>query len=154
MGGKGSGPRADPAKRRLMARLRRRGLTLEAIARQVGLSREGVRVALRKMGVAPPSAEARCPGCNRVVLRGAEALRHVRPPWCLPCLRKHPEATVADRIRSRRCAAGLTQRQLAEQSGLNRKTVERVEREQPIRAGTLAQLAAVLGAELLAEPMP
>ena len=55
-------------------------------------------------------------------------------------------ATFGDVLRRARIAAGLTQRQLAEQAGLSRAAVWRLEaeRSRPRQAQTLAQLAKVL----------
>lgn len=61
------------------------------------------------------------------------------------------------RLRELRQAAFLTQEQLAEQSGVSRFTIRRIEGGEPARFGTLHKLAAALRvapAELAREPQP
>jgi hypothetical protein len=50
MGGPGSGPRPDPWRRRRVAELRARGLTLAEIGQRLGLSRQLVHYYLRLAG--------------------------------------------------------------------------------------------------------
>jgi hypothetical protein len=56
MGGRGSGPRREAERDREMLRLRRQGLTLAAIGRRFGLTRQAVKAAIDRQGGAgePP----------------------------------------------------------------------------------------------------
>ena len=54
MGGPGSGPRPDPWRRRRVAELRARGLTLPEIGRRLGLSKQLVHYHVRLAGGARP----------------------------------------------------------------------------------------------------
>jgi transcriptional regulator with XRE-family HTH domain len=157
MGGKGSGPRSDLAKWRQAARLRKKGLSLAAIASRIDMTAEGVRRALCSMGVSRPDVtDVRCRECDRVVTRGVEATRRACPPWCLRCLKRHPEASLGDRVKSHRLTAGMTQEQLGDRTGLHKMTVSWIERGETKEPGwrTLARLVAVLGAGVLLVPMP
>jgi DNA-binding XRE family transcriptional regulator len=132
-----------------MARLRARGLTLEEIGRQVGLSRQAVKVALDKVGLGgrPPLC---CRQCKVVILGHSTGQRPPLPIYCLPCLDRHPGAPFADRLRAFRHAAGLTQAQLAAKAGLSKATVNRLEggRGHPPRP-SIEALARVLGPGLV-----
>ena len=61
MGGPGSGPRPDPWRRRRVAELRARGLTLPEIGRRFGLSKQLVHYYVRLAGAPPAGWRAAAP---------------------------------------------------------------------------------------------
>jgi hypothetical protein len=67
MGGPGSGRRANPQRRRRAVELRARGLTLAEIGRRLGMTPEGVRLALAACGLPAGRAAVAvsCAGCGR-----------------------------------------------------------------------------------------
>ncbi len=56
-----------------------------------------------------------------------------------------PMRAISDRIQEARAAHGWTQAVLAEQSGVSRPTVARIERGDDVSTATLAKVAAALG---------
>jgi transcriptional regulator with XRE-family HTH domain len=127
---------ADPYK--AIRRLYNLGLSLREVARQFGMTQEGVRQALLRDDVRlrPPGAAA---------------------PWQRPD-RDSDGRRFACCLRSARAAAGLSQVELAARSGLTRQTVSALERgaRQPTRE-TLARLREVLGdmgLEPWTQPLP
>jgi DNA-binding XRE family transcriptional regulator len=132
--------------RRRAAGLRRRGLTLDGIARRLGITARRAAGLLREAGIDPRACEVRCAGCRRVLARGAAGLRGNAPTICLGCLARAPRASFGQRLRAYRLAAGLTQRQLAERAGLDAGTVWSYEQDETVPRGQrLARLVAVLG---------
>ena len=149
MTGAKRGRKPNEARRREIARLRAEGLTYADIGRHVGVSRQGVLRALRRMGRAG-TAPVACRQCGAVIRARPPGNRPPRPALCPTCLGKSPEAPFADRLRTFRLAAGLTQGQLAERAGLTEAAVggyERGEAEAGWRA--VLALARVLGSGLL-----
>jgi hypothetical protein len=71
MGGRGSGKKPDTTRDREVTRLYAEGLSLKEVGRRLGLSAEGVRRALRRLGV-----PRRPPGtCNLAALPAEERHR-------------------------------------------------------------------------------
>jgi transcriptional regulator with XRE-family HTH domain len=141
-----AGDGAADGLRRRAAGLRRRGLTLDGIARRLGITARRAAGLLREAGIDPRACEVRCAGCRRVLARGAAGLRGNAPTICLECLARAPGASFGQRLRAYRLAAGLTQRQLAERAGLDAGTVWSYEQDETVPRGQrLARLVAVLG---------
>ena len=149
MGGRGSGQKADEARRAEMARLRDQGLTLTQIGGRLGVSRQCVQELLAKAG--HRGIPVRCRACRRVIGPRPGGGRAPRPTLCLGCLDRRPRARFADRLRTLRLTAGLTQGQLASRAGLSTAAVVNYEHALR-RAGPLAAaaLARVLGSGLVA----
>jgi DNA-binding XRE family transcriptional regulator len=88
----------------------------------------------------------RCRACGAPVATGHYAIECNRPPLCLACLAKSPDAPFAERLKSHRLAAGLTQPELARRAGVAVRSIAGYERGEVRPKGkTLARLARVLG---------
>jgi DNA-binding XRE family transcriptional regulator len=146
------GRKPDLQRRQQMAKLRRQGLTIGEIAAEFGCSTQNVSATLSAQG-AQQHFPLTCSQCRRVLRRGHSSLSRNRRVLCLPCLRKQPSPSFAERLKTYRIRAGLTQQELARRAGLEPTTVawyEHGRRPPPWR--TLAKLVRVLGADLLLVP--
>jgi DNA-binding XRE family transcriptional regulator len=114
-------------------------LTLAAIGRRVGISREAARLMVLASALPP------CATCEAPLPRGSRGGR------CPACVTADPSAPFAERLRALRVAAGLTQAELAGRAGLPLGTLGHYEcgRVGP-QAARLAALARVLGPGLVA----
>jgi transcriptional regulator with XRE-family HTH domain len=140
----------DQQLRRLIAKLRAKGWTFQAIGDRLGVSRQAVHSMLhyvsgKKRGISnyrPPDFHCAC--CSRTIPRRGKWL-HKMPVLCPICIDKYP-ATFGERLRSLRVAAGLTTEALGRQATLSGACICRVE-SQPYRpsSGTVNKLVAVLG---------
>jgi transcriptional regulator with XRE-family HTH domain len=110
-----------------MQSLRARGLTITAIARQFGVSRQAVQSALHRPRI--PRGPIRCRHCG-VTLSAFAPMAGLPPLSCSDCLSKVPHIPFAVRLVSLRIAAGLTQVALAEAAGVSQALVSRLERGQ------------------------
>jgi DNA-binding CsgD family transcriptional regulator len=138
--------RAEADELRRAAALRRRGLTLNAIALRLGISERRAAGLLQEAGIDSRACEVRCAGCRRVLARGHAGLRGNAPAICLGCLARTPGVSFGQRLRAYRLAAGLAQRQLAERAGLDAGTVWSYEQGETVPRGPrLARLVAALG---------
>jgi hypothetical protein len=115
MGGPGSGPRPAPWRRRHVAGLRARGLTLPEIGRRLGLSRQLVHYYAGLAG-GPPGRVACCGACRAGIAAGFRRLIDAVPAYCLHCL--PADAPVGVRLKAHRLAAGLTLGALAARCGI------------------------------------
>ncbi len=89
-----------------------------------------------------------CCGCGRAITRGQRGLKGNGNALCLNCLGAR-QAPFAERLRAYRLAAGLTQDELAQRSGLSATSVWQYEQGEAVpRAGTLARLVEILGSGL------
>jgi DNA-binding transcriptional regulator YiaG len=147
MGGPGSGAGRDPGRRRQILELRAARLSTAEIARRLGMTPQLVHHHLKKAGaVTPRQGLVRCRACGGRVAAGRHGILHNRPTLCLPCLAECPAAPFADRLRSHRLGAGLTQAELARRSGVAERKIAGYERGEARPAATnLARLAGVLG---------
>jgi DNA-binding CsgD family transcriptional regulator len=150
MGGPGSGRQRDPAREAAMAELRRQGLTLAEIGERFGITRQAVKVALDRPP-APPRPPRR-PTPPPPTCRGCGSLFPTRPgglrvsTLCLPCLARRPDATLAERLRAHRVAAGLTCSRLAQRAGVKTCAVTHYEVGRRVPTDeVLRRLARVLG---------
>jgi DNA-binding XRE family transcriptional regulator len=132
-----------------VAELRRHAWTMKAIGRRrvvAILQTSGRQAAL------PP---VRCSACGAEVGPRRRAGVPAAPVRCLRCLDKSTAVPFAQRLRTRRLRAGLTQRQLADRRGLARSTVAAYERgaAEPT-APTLKRLVEVPGSGLYVHATP
>jgi transcriptional regulator with XRE-family HTH domain len=147
MGGPGSGRRANAERRRRIVELRACGLTIVQIARRLGVTHQSVHRHLKAAGATRPRpGVVRCRACGAEVAAGHQLLERNLAPLCLPCLAKWPDAPLAERLRSHRLAAGLTQVELARRAGVPEQSIGRYERgEKSPGVRILARLFQVLG---------
>jgi transcriptional regulator with XRE-family HTH domain len=129
------------------ARLRRQGLSLQELAREIGTSHQAVSQFLDNGAGDRPIV---CRDCRAVVIPSALALAMAninKRPWCTACLAKHPEATFGERLRSLRLARGMTHKDLAKAVRRHPNSISRFEcgvSEQP-QCKLLLRLVQVLG---------
>jgi transcriptional regulator with XRE-family HTH domain len=146
MGGPGSGRKPNLRRRRRVAALRARGLSLGAIARALGVSREGASRMLRAAGMDASAPPVRCPRCRAEVLTPEPGGRPP-PALCLACLEDWPEAPFGQRLRAYRLAAGLSQEGLGRRLGVDVASVSRWEKGVNRPRTPLHRLAEALGVE-------
>jgi DNA-binding XRE family transcriptional regulator len=129
MGGPGSGGTPDRRRQRQVAELRAEGLTLAAIGRRLGLSRQLVHHHPREAGMAGPRrGTVGCCECAAVIATGHHTIEYHREPLCLTCLEKCPEVPFARRLKACRLAVGLTADRLAALVGVPAYAVRAWER--------------------------
>jgi transcriptional regulator with XRE-family HTH domain len=126
MGGPGSGRKRHPARWRKAAALRARGLSLPQIGRRLGITHQGVRHILRRIGPAAALPPVRCCACAAPIVDRSDG-GDLGRVYCRACLSAHPEVPLADRLRSLRIAAGLTQVELARRTGVSDRTIGHIE---------------------------
>ena len=112
------GRKPDFKRRQQVAALRARGLSLLAIARAIGVSRQCVQQVLRRMSQPPPVPSVACCGCGRTIISAGVLRSDEGKALCLPCLRKRPHVPFGQRLKALRLAAGLTQSELAARTGI------------------------------------
>jgi DNA-binding XRE family transcriptional regulator len=128
--GQRGGPRTPRRTAQWAVALYRRGLSLRLVARQVGLSHEGVRRLLRHAGVTSRPAWERFP---------------LRAPDGRPVRLRH----FGPRLQALRRAAGCSRAELATKSGLHQLTIAALEAGRHVpQWGTLVRLARALGVGL------
>jgi transcriptional regulator with XRE-family HTH domain len=133
-------------RRRLIAKLRAKGLTYRQIGERLGISRQCVQQTLRyceKARLVP----IRCKKCGDVIARMRTVHNSNGPVYCLGCLPRN--APFGQRLRAYRVVAELTQGQLAALTRVTPTTIHGWERSRrkPIPVNVRA-LSAVLGAGL------
>jgi len=147
MGGPGSGARVDKGRRRRVLRLRSQGLTLDAVAARLRVTRQTVCNDLKAAGAY--GTAARCAWCRREV---GPRLREPgdAPAYCPDCLDRHPDVSFAVRLKSWRLTLGLTVAGLARELGLATRSVRQYEHGRCLPGWYgLCRLARVLGAGIL-----
>ena len=110
--------------RRHVERLRARGESLAAIARQLGISRQAVQEALQRRPL--PSRPILCRQCG-AALAPAGGSAAMPKLLCRSCLARLPHVGFALRLASLRHAAGLTQAALAQATGVKQSTICKLE---------------------------
>jgi transcriptional regulator with XRE-family HTH domain len=150
-----SGRKCDEGRRREMARLRARGLSLAEIGRRLGVSKQCVQstlalVARRARSLARGELPAvPCAGCGAPIASPGAIRSDAGRALCLACLARCPEAPFAQRLKSLRLAAGLTKAELADRAGLARVQVQQYEKGVNVpRRPILGRLEGVLGPRL------
>ena len=149
------GRKPNRERHRQVAELRRRGWTVRAIGRRLGISYQRVVVILRTSGLPVDLPPVRCATCGAEVgprRRAGVPAGRVR---CLRCLGKSSAVRFTQRLRACRLRAGLMQRELADRCDLARSTIGAYERgvAEP-SASALARLARVLGPGLYVHATP
>lgn len=144
-----SGRKPDTSRRAEMARLRAQGLTLVEIGRRFGVTRQCVRITLRALE-RQRNYSVRCAGCGKDIPSAGALPSDADSALCLPCLKRHPEAAFADRLKAFRLAAGLTKAELAGRAGMTPAVLRNYERgvREP-RWRHLVRLVRVLGPGLV-----
>jgi hypothetical protein len=153
MGGRGSCGQPNEARRRRVASLRARGLSLAEIGRPFGISKVVVFSMLRRMQrdrERPPAAFA-CADCGRETASPAAIPADSGTALCLECLRQRRDAPFPARLRACRLAAGLTKGALARRACVAHQTVGRYETGERVPGDAqLERLVRVLGPDLTA----
>jgi transcriptional regulator with XRE-family HTH domain len=149
MNGTLNGKRKDESRREQMARLRGEGLSLAEIGRRFGITRQGVRKALRPPQPQREPPTLSCIGCGAKIVSAGAIASDADAALCLPCLARRPEAPFAPRLKACRLAAGLTKKALADRAGVTRAAVQKYEDglSEP-RFAQLLRLVRVLGPKL------
>ena len=142
-----SGRLTNQVRRRKMAALRAKGLTFEEIGRRLGVTKQRVGQLLHSIGTT--DFALRCRDCGaEIVFRLSRASRNA-PSLCPACLAKAPGPCFGKRLKTHRLIAGLTQREVAAETGITPQAVALFERGKcKPTPETLAQLVAVLGPAL------
>jgi transcriptional regulator with XRE-family HTH domain len=134
----------NQVRRRKIAELRAKGLTFEEIGRHLGVTKQRVGQLLHSVGMT--DFALRCRDCGaEIVSRLSRAGRNA-PSLCPACLVKMPGHCVGERLKTHRLIAGLTQREVAAETGITPQAVALFEKGKcKPTPETLAQLVAVLG---------
>jgi transcriptional regulator with XRE-family HTH domain len=112
------GRKPDLKRRQQVVALRARGLSLLAIGRALGVSRQCVQQILRRMKQPPPVPSVACCGCGCAIISAGALRSDAGKALCLRCLRKSPDVPFGQRLKALRLAAGLTQSELAARTGI------------------------------------
>jgi transcriptional regulator with XRE-family HTH domain len=124
-GGRGRPP--NETRRRKVAELRARGWTLQRIAGYLGVTYQNVQHLFKARGVRVPERPVCCRQCGALIVPWRRGMAPQVSAWCLTCLRQHPKAPFGERLKALRLAAGLSQLDLARQTGVGRTPVGRFE---------------------------
>jgi transcriptional regulator with XRE-family HTH domain len=138
----------DAKRRGSVAELRALGWTLEAIAKQLGISVFMVRSLLRSF---PPHLRpsVACRTCGKVIVSAGVLHREEGDTLCVACTMRRPDMPFGHRLKAFRLAAGLTCASLAARAGMPTEFVRLYERL--LRKPNLisrAKLARALGLSL------
>jgi transcriptional regulator with XRE-family HTH domain len=145
------GSKPNQEYRQRIAELRRRGLSLSEIGRQLGVSRQSVHQTLRRIAQAPAATvRVTCVACGCEILSTNSIREYGGKVHCLPCLQQRPDLPFGPRLQAHRLAAGLTRSDLGRLSGIDSSHIAYLENRclKP-RLRTLARLVQVLGPGLL-----
>jgi DNA-binding XRE family transcriptional regulator len=111
--------------RRQIVRLRRLGLSVSLIAKRLECSRQNVYQVMKYAGLRAESPALCCQECRAEILNfsnrdgKSSPRRYDAAVLCLNCLAKHPEATLGQRIKAHRLAAGWTLGELSKRTGIS-----------------------------------
>jgi transcriptional regulator with XRE-family HTH domain len=114
-----SGRKPNLERRRQVVELRDQGLSLAAIARRFGVSKQAVWSLLKSRATRTAGRAVACSGCGTMIVSPGALRRDAGTALCLACLDARPEAPFGQRLKSLRLAAGLSRAELAERSGLS-----------------------------------
>jgi transcriptional regulator with XRE-family HTH domain len=155
-----SGQKPNLARRREMAALRERGLSLSEIGRRLGISKQCVHETLQLIRRPPVERSVPCAGCAAPIRSAGSLPNDAGLALCLPCLAAQPDAEFGVRLKSLRLVAGITKAELARHVGASRKQIDAYERGVNFpRTATGRRIAQAVGAALLGrgdlcEPRP
>jgi transcriptional regulator with XRE-family HTH domain len=139
-----SGSPPDFRRRRQIAALRAKGLSVLEIGRRFGITHQCVSQALRR--IAKPLLRLPCSRCGGVIESAGLLPRDEGNVLCLDCVDLDPGATFGQRLRAFRLAAGLTKAELARRAGIFATGVQGYEAGRQYPAdGSREQLANALG---------
>jgi DNA-binding XRE family transcriptional regulator len=139
-----SGRWPDLGHRQRVADLWGQGLSLAEIGRRLGVTRQAIHDALKRMGHGTVGLVA-CRGCGQPIASAGARRLDAGQALCLACLAHTPAATLGQRLRAFRLAAGLRRGQLARRAGVHTTGVKLYEEDQVHpRQGSLARLAQAL----------
>jgi transcriptional regulator with XRE-family HTH domain len=142
------GPKPNLERHRQIAELRASGLTLRAIGERLGVSLQAIQQALQHTD-STHSVPVYCRQCCTVITRRRTVADNNGPLYCMACLPS--DASLGQRLKARRMAAGLTLDQLATMTGLYLQALSRYERDlKEPKWCNLAKLIRVLGVDWLA----
>ena len=145
-----SGSLMNKVRRRKMAELRAKGLTFEEIGRRLGVSKQRVGQLLHSIGTS--DFTLRCRDCGAEIVSRLNRAGRNDPSLCPACLTKTPGICVGERLKTHRLIAGLTQREVAAETGISPQAVALFEKGMcKPTPETLAQLVTVLGPGLTEE---
>jgi transcriptional regulator with XRE-family HTH domain len=129
----------------VVAALRSKGLTFDAIGQRLGVSRQYANRLVRKRYMTGMA----CAKCGVPINTATKPHGRNAPAICLACLADRPNVLFGQRLRSLRLAAGLPQEGLACAAGLTTGTVSLFERGQSLPAPrSLVKLARMLGTQI------
>jgi transcriptional regulator with XRE-family HTH domain len=133
-------------RRQLVAALRARGLSLAEIGSRLGVTRQAVYAMLRKAGRPAPRGVP-CTVCRTLIPTPAARPEDRAGALCLRCLEKTPNATMGQRLRAYRLAAGLSRADVAWLAGVILMVVHDAEQGKAGAGGRTApgRVARVLG---------
>jgi transcriptional regulator with XRE-family HTH domain len=134
------------------AKLRSQGLTEAEIGARLGITRQAVHVLLTRYAQDKvPLMGIRCWECGRLATTGYFTKKVNQHVLCLRCVERRPDTPFGTRLKAFRLAAGLTQQQLAERTGIKASTIRSLEGRRyksPVWPHLLA-LVKVLGPDLV-----
>jgi transcriptional regulator with XRE-family HTH domain len=140
-----SGRKPDLQRRHRVTTLRARGLSLTAIGRRLGISKQAVSVALQSQA-REQQRSVHCCACGVAIVSAGAVPGDAGKALCLSCLDRYPEATFAQRLKAFRLAAGLTMAELDRRAGLVDSMTSNYERgDRNPRPARRAELARALG---------
>jgi transcriptional regulator with XRE-family HTH domain len=144
------GRKPNRERHRQVAEMRRRGWTVRAIAKRLGISYQRVVVILQTSGLPAPLPPVRCTACGAEIGPRRRAGVPAGPMRCLRCLGKTSADRFGHRLRACRLRACLTQSELADRCGLARSTIGAYERgaAEPLMTAR-ERLVQVLGRDVL-----
>jgi DNA-binding XRE family transcriptional regulator len=126
------------------------GLSVADVGNGLGVQPDRLHRTLAVQRQADQPRPVCCSRCKKVVASRDHLASDALVVFCLPCLRKRPDATFAERLIACRLAAGLTRGQVAARVGGSENTILSYEfgrhKPGPVRLAALVQL---LGPELL-----
>ena len=152
MGGQDSRLHRDWERVQRVTQLREQGLSHAEIGERVGMTRQGVAKLLKQTRSQTEALRILCQSCGSLIGVIHERGGRTREGLCLNCLAKRPKATLGQRLRAARLAAGLTQKELGKRIGEDRKIIAELEKRRtpsakPERVELVKKLAGVLGVE-------
>jgi transcriptional regulator with XRE-family HTH domain len=123
-----SGRKPDLSRWRRAIDLRARGLTLSEIGRRLGLTKQGVSLAL-KSAVRAKRRAVPCYACGVAIVSAGALPSDAGKALCLSCLDRSPGAPFGQRLKAFRLAAGLAMADLNQWAQLAPGMVWQYERE-------------------------